>query len=177
MTTDTKLRALTSLNQVEYRKILNIFSQQVSQKCSVMTLKGKRRVYRSYKEHINSSLYGSRAKLDFILMYLKENPNQAYHGACFGMAQSKVSEWIRFLLPVLEETLHRLGYMPESMNNFQANESFDYLLIDVTERIVPRRCDIEGQREEYSGRRGTERKNYIQLNTWLLVIQMVISTI
>ncbi|UZR99285.1 transposase family protein [Chondrinema litorale] len=153
MTTDTKLRALTSLNQTEYRKILNVFSQRVSQKCSTMTLKGKRRVYRAYKEHGNSSLYGSHAKLDFILMYLKENPNQAYHGACFGMTQSKVSEWVRFLLPVLQETLHHLGYMPQSMGRFKANESYDYLLVDVTERIVPRRCDAEGQSEEYSGKK------------------------
>jgi len=30
--------------------------------------------------------------------------------------------------------------------------------VDVTERIVPRRCDAEGQREEYSGHHGIGKK-------------------
>ena len=150
--------ALTSLTQTEYINILKFFSERVSKKCSLMTLKGKRRTFRTYKEHSNSSLYGSKAKLDFILMYLKENPNQAYHGACFNMTQSKVSEWVRFLLPVLYEVLKGLGYMPQSMGKFNADESYDYLLVDVTDRIVPRRCDMEGQREEYSGHHGNGKK-------------------
>ncbi len=41
-----------------------------------------------------------RPSLTLYLMYLKENPNQTYHGYHFNMSESKVSEWISYLLPV-----------------------------------------------------------------------------
>jgi hypothetical protein len=41
-------------------------------------------VHKEYKERTNSSLYGSEKKLDFMLIYLKENPNQAYRDCLFG---------------------------------------------------------------------------------------------
>ncbi|MFK7921625.1 MAG: transposase family protein [Bacteroidia bacterium] len=55
---------------------------------------------------------GVHRKLDFILMYMKENPNQSYHGYCFDLSQLKVSKWIRFLAPVLESALQQLGLAP-----------------------------------------------------------------
>ncbi len=84
-----------------------------------------------------SSLYGSKAKLDFILTYLKENPNQCYHGEMFDMSQSKVSEWVSYLLPVLEASLIKMKVMPQSGYCYQqTDKEVDYLLVDVTERQV-----------------------------------------
>jgi hypothetical protein len=85
---------LTSLNQSEYDFLLPVFDGLVSERLKYYTLKGARRVAKSYDEAANSSLYGSRAKLDFLMMYLKENVSQAYHGCLFGMGQAKVSEWV-----------------------------------------------------------------------------------
>ena len=83
-------------------------------------------------------------------MYLKENPNQAYHGYCFSMSQAKVSEWIAFLSPVLEATLQSLGYMPQLGNSFHWEEvATDYLLVDVTERVVPRRTDPDAHKNHH----------------------------
>ena len=90
--TQCKFRSLTSLSQKEYESLYDTFDLLVSQKLRTFTLKGKRRVFKTSKEPINSSLRGSKVKLDFILMYLKENPNQAYHGQLFHLSQSKVSE-------------------------------------------------------------------------------------
>ena len=116
-------------------------------------MKGNSRVIRSYQEARNSSLYGSQQKLDFILMYMKENPNQAYHGRLFGICQSKVSEWVNFLAPVLEASLKRLGVMPQTGYSYQHQEVAEYLLVDVTERQVPRCLDHACQKETYSGKK------------------------
>lgn len=160
--TDHKLRAFLSLNQIEFSHILSKFSGYVANKLSCFTLKGKPRKYNSYQEMPNSSLSGNESKLTFILSYLKENPNQSYHGRMFNMAQSKVSEWVSFLLPVLEDTLISLGYMPQTNNQCDFQEvDTDCILVDVTERQVTRSVDNDIQKESYSG-----KKNYIPLKTW-----------
>lgn len=82
--------------------ILSIFEELTDKKLSQYTLKGNRRTVRVYKERKDSSLYGTKSKLDFLLTYLKENSNQSFHALLFKMPQSKVSEWLKFLLPLLE---------------------------------------------------------------------------
>lgn len=152
--TDCKRRALTSLNQNEYDKLYAVFDPLIREKLSTVTLKGQYRLFKTYHEPVNSSLYGSKAKLDFILMYLKENPNQAYHGQLFNMSQSKVSEWISYLLPVLEVALKKMQVMPQVGYQFKGTSSpAEYLLVDVTERQVPRDVNSENQREDYSGKK------------------------
>lgn len=153
--TDPKFRALTTLKQTEYEELLPIFDELVSKKMMYYTLKGMPRTKIIFKEAKNSSLPGSRAKLDFMLLYMKENANQAYHGCMFDMSQAKVSEWVSFLSPVLEQALKRLGYMPQTGDTYkhrgQGKQGF--LLADVTEREVPRRCCYQAQHQEYSGKK------------------------
>ena len=116
---------------------------------------------------LHSSLYGSQSKLDFILTYMKENPNQSYHGYLFEMSQSKVSEWVNFIIPSLEEALDRLCLLPQQGDYWDLEqESTDFLSMDVVERQVPRRSDYEAQKEEYSG-----KKNAIRLSIWRSLTQ------
>lgn len=151
---DCKLRALSSLNQAEYEELLILFDQLVTRKIHLYTLKGKLRKRVLYKEASDSSLPGSQSKLDFLLMYLKENPNQAYHACLFEMSQSKVSEWISFLNPVLEESLIQVKVMPQTTDQFQLEDDrVEFVIADVVERNVPRRSDHEAQEEEYSGKK------------------------
>ena len=77
----------------------------ITKKLSHYTLKGQMRLFPLEEESPLSGLHGSKTKLDFILTYLKENPNQCYHGEMFDMSQSKVSEWVSYILPFLEENL------------------------------------------------------------------------
>jgi hypothetical protein len=87
-------------------------------------------------------------------MYLKENPNQAYHVQLFNISQSKVSEWISYLLPVLEQALKKMGLMPQSGYQFKSTaKDSQYLLVDVTERQVPRDIAIQNQQDDYSGKK------------------------
>lgn len=151
---EDKLRGLTSLNQTEYEALFSQFDSLVKEKLAHYTFKGARRESARHTEAVNGSLYGSKKKLNFILMYLKENPNQLYHAQLFSMSQSKVSEWVSFLLPVLERSLSNLSVMPQSGYDYRnQDESVDYLLVDVTERQIGRRDDYEGQKEEYSGKK------------------------
>jgi len=91
-TNNAKLKALVSLNQDEYNSLLTIFDELITEKMAICTLKEEYRLFKHYENHGNSSLSGSKTKLDFILMYLKENPNQSYHGHLFKISQPKVSE-------------------------------------------------------------------------------------
>jgi len=146
--TDGKLRSLVSLNQDEYDRLLSVFDPLIKKKLALYTLKGQMRLFPIEEEPCNSSLNGSKAKLDFILMYLKENPNQCYHGKMFNICQSKVSEWISYLLPVLEESLHKMQVMPQTGFHYDyLTDQVDYLLVDVTEREVVRDVDPDNQRE------------------------------
>lgn len=152
--TEGKLRSLVSLNQRDYDHLLTAFDPLIRKKLLLCTLKGQLRLFPEEEESIRSSLYGSKAKLDFILMYLKENPNQSYHGHMFDMSQSKVSEWVSYLLPVLEQSLAKMGVMPQSGYCYeQTHNEVEYLLVDVTEREVVRDVDKDNQKEFYSGKK------------------------
>ena len=152
---NSKFRALTSLIQEQYEIIEPVFHDLMESKILVTTLKGYPRIVKEYKEKKNSSLYGSRSKLDFILTYLKENPNQSRQALLFDMTQSKVSEWVSFILPVLFHVLEKLKVMPCTGNTFTLKNSNNvkHLIIDVVERDIPRKEDYEAQKEEYSGKK------------------------
>ena len=150
-----KYKSLTSLNGTEYELLLSVFDKRVKEKQKHYTLKGQRRVRIVSQEQRNSSLYGSRQKLEFVLIYLKENPNQCVYGYFYGMSQGKVSEWLSFLLPVLEDSLYKLGFTAKYGLDYQHKSVEDeYLMGDVVERSVPRRSCHEAQKVEYSGKKG-----------------------
>ena len=147
-----KLTALTTLNQSEYDKLFSVFSPLMDEKVSFFTLKGEYRSYRKYKESKRSSLFGSDQKLRFLLIYLKEYPNQEFMASYYQMSQSKVSEWIQFILPVLCKALHQLNVIPKTGNEFTIPDHLDYILCDVTEREVNRSVDYEVQKDFYRGK-------------------------
>jgi hypothetical protein len=78
-----------------------------------------------------------------------------YHGFLFDMCQSKVSEWIKFLLPVLESCLSKLNFMPLTGSEFKPATKIDtdYLIADVSEHAIPRRRCDQAQQVEYSGKK------------------------
>ena len=160
-----KYTSLTSLTATEYELLLSVFDKKVKQKQKHFTLKGKRRVRAYYGEQKNSSFPGSRIKLDFLLIYLKENPNQYFLGHFYGITQSKVSEWLSFLLPVLEESLGDMGYTAKyGLDYRHKNIEDEFLIGDVVERNVPRRSCSEAQKVEYSGKKKTHTIKHFGLS-------------
>ena len=143
--------------------IYPVFDELVRDKICYYTLKGKERKHPCYKEYKNSGLYESHAKLDFILSYVKHSPDQRYHGCMFNMTQSKVSEWIHFLLPVLASSLIKLKAAPimGDVFSYDSKDLLDFLSIDVTEIYIPRKTDYKAQEEDYSGKKKAHTCKYL----------------
>jgi hypothetical protein len=97
----------------------------------------------------------SEDKLLFVLYYLKTNPLQEVMAQAFNMRQPKVSFWLGLLLPMLEQALSRAEALPERQTERLARAVAGQrrLLLDGTERPIPRSTDAETQREHYSGKK------------------------
>ena len=151
----SKIKSLTSLTQIEFDNLYDFFHPLMEQKVLHYTLKGKRRKVPLYKESKLSSLQGSKSKLKFILTYLKEHPTQIFMAYYYKISQSKVSEWISFILLVLLDALKKIGVAPQRGSEFSIPNDLEYILCDVTEREVNRSTDYQVQKEEYSGKKKT----------------------
>lgn len=75
------------------------------------------------------------------------------------MQQSRVSKWIKLLLPLLEKALKQLKVLPKRLGGalyaFLQTFTRYVLLMDATERRIPRSVDYERQKHEYSGKKKT----------------------
>lgn len=165
-----QFRALTGLDKEEFMVLLSFFAPVCDQYYRYHDLKGEKRSLIRYEERQDSSLAGSANKLFFILTYMKENPNQAYHGALFGMSQGKVSLWIQQLCPLLQEALQKMGKLPTRQARALYHQLCccieTVLLMDVTERRIGRSTDAWVQQQYYSGKKGYHTIKNLLLTTY-----------
>jgi hypothetical protein len=103
---------LTSLTVDEFTALVPPFEAAFLGYMAEWTLHGRRRQARRYTTYKNCPLPTPEDRLLFILVYLKQNPTQLLHGRLFGIRQSKATQWIYVLLPVLRNTLRTLGDAP-----------------------------------------------------------------
>jgi Helix-turn-helix of DDE superfamily endonuclease len=108
----TEVLDLTSLTMDEFTVLVPPFEEAFLDYMAEWTLRGRRRQARRYTTYKNCPLPTPEDRLLFILVYLKQNPTQLLHGRLFGMRQSKATQWIHVLLPVLRNTLRGLGDTP-----------------------------------------------------------------
>jgi len=159
-----QLLKLTGLEADEFFSVLAVFDQLWYQQHKHYDLKGQKRNMPKFKEHADISLQGSHDKLLFVLVYLSEHPSQQYHAALFNMSQSKVSQWLKLLLPLLEKTLSKMKLLPERnadalYQSLQLLAGY-FILLDGTERPIPDR-----QEYFYSGKKGCHTvKNNLIIN-------------
>src|SRR5918999_3258967 len=111
-TRPTEFLDLTSLTVEEFRELVLPFEAAFQAHMTSWRLDGKPRTARRYTTDKNCPLPTPEDRLLFILVYLKQNPTQLLHGRLFGMRQSKATQWIHVLLPVLRNTLRTLGDAP-----------------------------------------------------------------
>ncbi len=76
------------------------------------TLQRRRRQARRYTTYKNCPLPTPEDRLLFILVYFKKNTIHLLHERLFGMHQSKATQLIHVLPPVLRNTLRTLGDAP-----------------------------------------------------------------
>jgi Helix-turn-helix of DDE superfamily endonuclease len=108
----TDVLDLTSLTVDEFAALVPSFEAAFLGYMASWTLHGRRRQARRYTTYTNCPLPTPEDRLLFVLVYLKQNPTQLLHGHLFGMRQSKATQWIHVLLPVLRNTLRTLRDAP-----------------------------------------------------------------
>lgn len=169
-----QLLKLTSLEADEFFSVLAVFDQLWYEQHRHYDLKGQERNIPKFKEHADISLQGSDDKLLFVLVYLSEHPSQQYHAAIFNMSQSKVSHgvarrWLKLLLPLLEKTLSKMKLLP-ARNADTLYQSLQllagyFILLDGTERPIPRPVCPDRREYFYSGKKGCHTvKNNLIIN-------------
>lgn len=152
------LLKLTTISLKEFMQLLSCFQPVWEAFHQRHDLQGALRKLPKYKEHETMSLQGSKEKLLFVLVYLSQNPTQEYHGVLFGMSQGKVSQWLKILIPLVEKSLARLEVLPARTTEgfyfcLKALRNY-FILLDATERPIPRPVENERQRHFYSGKQG-----------------------
>lgn len=165
----SQFNAITGLKAKEFKDLLYHFAPIVEQYYRHYDMKGQPRKVVRYAERSDSSLPGGVNKLFFILSYMKENPNQVYHGMMFSMSQGKVSLWIKQLSSLLEQALGQMGKTPKREVSKFYNFLYAYgeviMLMDVTERRIGRSTDYQVQKEYYSGKKGCHTLKNLLITT------------
>lgn len=153
----TQFVSLTSLQVSEFSWLLAHFTPRWESYHRYHTLEGKKRKVVSYQEHGNALLKGTDQKLFFLLVYLKTNSLQQQQAASFGVSQGKVSQIVRILLQVLDQTLHALKLSPcrngEDLQRQLANHASKVFTYDGIETGIARNSQQDAQAEEFSGKK------------------------
>src|SRR5262245_35850229 len=161
---ERQMKALTGLSQVQFNRLLPVFSdiyQATQHQTYAQGIEsGTRR--RKPGGGCKGKLPTMADKLLFLLYYYKVYPTFDVLGTQFEMARSKANENLHKLSPILYDTLVQLDLMPyrelrtpEELKAALQGEG--RLLIDATERAYHRSQDDAKQREHYSGKKNSIR--------------------
>lgn len=148
---------LTSLMVEEFDMLLLVFKRHWLKYNRYYTLEGKKRKLPNLKPGRDTrTLPTVDEKLFFLLSYLKNYPLQQFQAASFDISQGKVSQWVKVLHPLLQESLKELEALPKRQGEVLASLLAKYdgeaFTLDATERAVERSQDDDNQRDHYSGK-------------------------
>jgi len=103
---------LTSWTVDEFAALVLPFEAAFLDYMAAWTLHGRRRQSRRYTTYTNCPLPTPEDRLLFMLVSLKQQTMHLLHGRVFGMRQSKATQWMHVLLPVLRNTWRTVGDAP-----------------------------------------------------------------
>lgn len=151
--------AVTGLKLEVFEQLLPFFDSTWDDYISHFTVVGTER-RRPKKDRKDGVFPDSATMLLFILSYLKNNPLQETHASAFGMSQPQANNWIHLLKRMLREALYKADCLPcrdvESLNKML--QEGQGIMIDASERPIPRPGDKDVQQEFYSGKKTTHYK-------------------
>ena len=159
---EKSFRSLTGFSHEQFLVLLPYFMDAHNEYFTNYDMSGKYRNHRrSFVIYKNSPLPTVTDRLFFILVYLKNNPLQELHAACFQMDQKHCNSFIHVLYRLLEQCLRNAEVMPaETQKQFESllkaqpsEDGLPILLHDGTEREIPRPADKDEQQENYSGKK------------------------
>lgn len=158
----TVFLALTSVSISLFDEILPFSTESHDEYFRWHDVKGKK-VARKHSHTIqsNSPLPTVEERLFFILVYLKNNPLQSYHAACFDMSQQQCGQWIHTLTEILRNATGDAGMLPASdveafkrlLDERGGDAVVHELIHDGTEREIPRPSDPDLQRSTTAAKR------------------------
>jgi DDE superfamily endonuclease/Helix-turn-helix of DDE superfamily endonuclease len=146
------LQALTGVSQASFEQLERRFAAVVSAQ------RAKRRSKRASGAGRKHTLGTLRAKLFFILLYLKCYPTFDVAGLLFEVDRSRACRWVGEWLPLLEVVLGQAAVLParqlRSVAEFlQRFPEVHDLFLDGTERPTQRPQQAAQQRARYSGKK------------------------
>ena len=159
---EKSFRSLSGVSLEQFNELLPFFEDSHDAYFSRYDMNGNfRNNRRSFVIYKNSPLPTVEDRLFFIPVYLKNNPLQEYHAACFGMEQKHCNNFIHVLYRILENCLQDAGVMPAGTQkkfaglsgSLSDEEAIPVLLHDGTGREILRPVDVDEQRENYSGKK------------------------
>ena len=164
-----QFQALTSFTVEEFDHLLLHFSEGWQEHNTTYLYNGS---YRSNQASTSGrgKLPSAAHKLFFILYYYKNNPIQEALAASFDMKQSQANLWVQKIETVLSKTLEESGFTPirnvKVLHDYlEKHQEEEHLLLDATEREIPRSLDYEEQKSHYSGKKkGHSVKNNLLSN-------------
>jgi hypothetical protein len=152
---DRLMRATTSLTVSEFDELAGRFAVTWAAARAAKTAAGTARQRRPGGGR-KGCLVSAEQKLFFILLYFKAYPTQDVMGLLFGITQGQVSEWVRQLTAVAGQLipLHRPARQARDLNQLLREQpELEELIIDGTERRLPRPQHRGKQKRFYSGRK------------------------
>lgn len=119
--------SMTSIYIEEFDYLLTFFRPLWYKFYRTRTTTGERRVsvFNGFRKD-TPTLASVEDKLFFMLVYMKMNPLQTFQAVSFGLSQSKVSAWIKILLPLLKTALHQCDCLP-SRDGFELEKCLSAL--------------------------------------------------
>jgi len=151
------LQSLTGLSVSEFEQLLVSFERAWHDYLEQHHIQIPRA--RGYGGGRKLQLKDNRDKLLFILVYFRLYPTQEVQGFLFGIGQPQAHEWVHKLTPILNQTLGYEQQLPER-NSWCLEQVLKEcvgleLIIDGTERRIPRPKDKEERKQHYSGKKKT----------------------
>ena len=153
--TDRLMKATTSLTVAEFEALAKDFAPLWDGLLAAQTAEGTPR-QRQPGGGRKGALTTPELKLFFILFYYKAYPTQDLMGLLFGFTQGQVSDWVRRLTAAVGQLLplHKPARAARDVSALLAREpALQEVLIDGTERRLPRPTHAGRQRRYYSGRK------------------------
>jgi len=151
--------AVTGFRLEVFEQLLKFFDLVWDDYITHFTVSGHER-RRPKKVRKDGAFPDSATMLVFILSYLKNNPLQETHACAFGMNQPQANNWIHLLTRVLRKSLDKAKCLPsrdiEPLNKLLLEGQ--EILVDASERPIPRPGDKDVQREFYSGKKTPHNK-------------------
>jgi hypothetical protein len=146
------LQALTGVSRAGFEQLESRFTEIVGEQ------RAKRRAKRAPGAGRKHTLRTLRAKLFFLLLYLKCYPTFDVAGFLFAVDRSRACRWVGEWLPLLEAVLGRVAVLParqvRSVAEFlQRFPEVQDLFVDGTERPTQRPQQPARQRARYSGKK------------------------